>query len=74
LVDENSRVLNEQRKPIAGLYAAGNTAASVMGGTYAGGGATIGAAMVAAYSAGSNIDAALNANTSVKSRAGETVF
>lgn len=73
LVDENSRVLNEQRQPIAGLYAAGNTAASVMGGTYAGGGATIGAAMVAAYSAGLDIAAASDANTSVKSRAGETV-
>lgn len=63
LIDEHSRVTHKQGKPIAGLYAAGNNAASVMGGTYAGGGATIGAAMVAAYTASLHIDATLQAQT-----------
>ena len=55
LIDEHSRVLDAEGQVITGLYAAGNTSASVMGGVYAGGGATLGAAMVAAYSAGKHI-------------------
>jgi 3-oxosteroid 1-dehydrogenase len=51
LVDEHSRVLREDGSPIRGLYASGNTSASVMGGTYPGPGATIGPAMVLSYSA-----------------------
>lgn len=46
LTDEHARVLNEQSTPIKGLYAAGNTSASVMGTRYAGAGATLGPAMV----------------------------
>lgn len=46
LTDEHARVLDKQRVPIKGLYAAGNTSASVMGTGYAGAGATIGPAMV----------------------------
>ncbi|MFE7311275.1 FAD-binding protein [Streptomyces sp. NPDC057546] len=37
--------LREDGSPIAGLYAAGNVAAAVMGETYPGPGATIGPAM-----------------------------
>ncbi|MBO0848517.1 MAG: 3-oxosteroid 1-dehydrogenase [Pseudonocardia sp.] len=48
-VDERSRVLRADGSPIAGLYAAGNASASVMGRTYAGAGATIGPAMTGGY-------------------------
>ncbi|MEZ5660597.1 MAG: FAD-binding protein [Burkholderiaceae bacterium] len=44
--DEHSRVLDAaQGRPIEGLYAAGNDAASIMGGNYPGGGITLGPAM-----------------------------
>lgn len=46
LADEHARVLTPQGAPIPGLYAAGNTAASVFGRTYPGAGASIGASMV----------------------------
>jgi 3-oxosteroid 1-dehydrogenase len=42
VTDEHSRVLREDRSIIDGLYATGNTSASVMGNEYAGPGATIG--------------------------------
>jgi 3-oxosteroid 1-dehydrogenase len=41
----NAEVVNEAGKPIGGLYAVGNCAASVMGRYYPGAGATIGPAM-----------------------------
>jgi len=44
-VDGQARVLDRARKPIAGLYAAGNDMTSVMGGTYPGAGITIGPAL-----------------------------
>lgn len=43
--DENAQVLDTHGQPIAGLYAAGNCAASPFGDTYPGPGATIGAAL-----------------------------
>jgi 3-oxosteroid 1-dehydrogenase len=49
LCDELSRVLDENRRPIPGLYAAGNCTASVMGRTYPGAGASIGASFVFSY-------------------------
>lgn len=49
LTDEHGRVLGEDRAPIRGLYAAGNTTATVMGRTYPGPGGTIGPAMVFAH-------------------------
>ena len=51
LTDEHGRVVDESGDPIDGLYAVGNTTASVMGRTYAGPGATIGPAMIFAYQA-----------------------
>ena len=42
LTDEQARVLKEDGSVIDGLYAVGNTSASVMGNEYAGAGATIG--------------------------------
>ncbi len=52
LTDEYARVLDQKGKPIQGLYAAGNTSASVMGHTYPGPGSTIGPAMVFGMIAG----------------------
>lgn len=49
LTDELGRVVDEAGRPITGLYATGNAAASVMGNDYAGAGATIGPAMVFGY-------------------------
>jgi 3-oxosteroid 1-dehydrogenase len=47
--DERARVLREDGSAIAGLYAAGNASAAVMGHSYAGAGATIGPAMTFGY-------------------------
>ena len=47
--DERARVLRPDGTAIAGLYAAGNASASVMGHSYAGAGATIGPAMTFGY-------------------------
>ncbi|MFI7667188.1 3-oxosteroid 1-dehydrogenase [Nocardia sp. NPDC049526] len=55
VTDEHSRVLREDGAPIAGLYAAGNNSAAVMGNSYAGAGATIGPAMVFGYIAADHI-------------------
>lgn len=49
LTDEWGRVIDEDGRPIPGLYAAGNTSASVFGGTYPGPGATLGPACTFAY-------------------------
>ena len=68
LTDENGRVLTEAGAPIAGLYAAGNTTASVMGRTYPGPGSTIAPAMVFGYLA-----AVHAASTSVSATPAATV-
>lgn len=47
--DERARVLRDDGTPIRGLYAAGNTSASVMGRGYAGAGATLGPALTFGY-------------------------
>jgi len=46
VTDASGRVLREDRSPIPGLYAAGNTAASLFGSIYPGPGAPLGSAMV----------------------------
>ena len=46
MYNANGQVLRADGTVIAGLYATGNTSASVMGNDYAGAGATIGPAMV----------------------------
>lgn len=46
LTDADARVLREDGTPIPGLYAAGNTTASVMGRTYPGAGSTLAPALV----------------------------
>ena len=49
VTDDDARVLTEGDVPIPGLYAAGNSAASMMGLTYPGAGGTIGPAMTFAH-------------------------
>ena len=46
VTDKDARVLDKDGKTINGLYAIGNTAASIMGRSYPGGGVTIGPSMV----------------------------
>lgn len=52
VTDENTRVLDASGKPIKGLYAVGNDAASIMGGNYPGAGITLGPALTFGYVAG----------------------
>ena len=56
--DENARVLGGDGKPIQGLYAAGNDAASIMGGNYPGGGITLGPAITFGYIAARHMSGA----------------
>ena len=49
LTDEQGRALDAKGQPIAGLYATGNSSASVMGRTYPGAGTTLGPAMTFGY-------------------------
>jgi len=53
--DEHARVLHADGTVIEGLYATGNTAASVMGNEYAGPGATIGPSIVFGYIAARHV-------------------
>ena len=53
--DEYARVLRSDDSFVKGLYAVGNTSASVMGRSYAGAGATIGPAMTFGYVAAKHI-------------------
>ncbi len=55
VTDESARVLREDGSVIAGLYAAGNASAAVMGRTYPGAGATLGPAAVFGYIAGRHL-------------------
>ncbi len=48
-VNENAQALTPKGQPLAGLYATGNVASSVMGRTYPGAGSTIGPAMTFGY-------------------------
>jgi succinate dehydrogenase/fumarate reductase flavoprotein subunit len=53
--DEHARALDADGHPIAGLYAAGNDMASIMGGNYPGAGITLGPALTFGYIAGKHI-------------------
>ena len=53
--NEHAQVLDEQRQPIAGLYAVGTDMASIMGGHYPAGGINLGPAATFGYIAGRHI-------------------
>jgi 3-oxosteroid 1-dehydrogenase len=69
ITDQNSRVLGADGRPISGLYAAGNSSASVMGRTYPGAGGTIGPALTFGFLAAE--DAALEPASRSKREAAE---
>jgi 3-oxosteroid 1-dehydrogenase len=50
--DAHARVLDRAGEPIPGLFAAGNVAATIFGGTYPGGGASLALAAARAYALG----------------------
>ncbi len=54
-IDENAQVLGNRVPRIEGLYAAGNTSASVLGHTYPGGGSAVGPSVTMGYLAGRHV-------------------
>ena len=56
--NQNAQVLGDNGHPIVGLYAAGNDAASIMGGNYPGGGITLGPAITFGYIAARHMSGA----------------
>lgn len=69
--DEHARVLNESGAAIAGLYATGNCAASIMGRSYPGAGGTIGPAMTFGYLSAAHAAAAARSAKPVANAAAE---
>lgn len=58
-IDEHARVLDRKGRPLPGLYAAGNTTASIFADTYPGPGATLGAAITMGFVAANHLAASL---------------
>jgi 3-oxosteroid 1-dehydrogenase len=63
LTDAHARVLGLDGRPIRGLYACGNTSASITGPSYPGAGATLGPAMTFGFIAANDIAAQVQAVT-----------
>lgn len=55
VIDGDARVLDEAGQPIPGLYAAGNSTASIMGDKYPGAGCTLGPALTMAFRAADHV-------------------
>ena len=55
VTDAQTRVLDADKRPIPGLHAVGNDAASVMGGNYPGAGITLGPALTFGFIAGNQL-------------------
>lgn len=72
VTDEKTRVLDAAGQPIAGLYAVGNDAASVMGGNYPGAGITLGPAITFGYIAGKELAKAAPLASSAAAATAET--
>lgn len=66
VTDERTRVLDADRRPIHGLYAVGNDAASIMGGNYPGAGITLGPAVTFGYIAGLQLAQRVEARVEVR--------
>ncbi|RTE78488.1 hypothetical protein BHE90_007029 [Fusarium euwallaceae] len=62
VTDERARVLNKHGQPIKGLYATGNTTASVFGNRYPGSGGTLGPGMTFGYIAATDMAQHLRKN------------
>ena len=60
--DATARVLDDNGRPVPGLYAVGNDSASMMGGCYPSGGITLGPAMTFGYLAGLSLAGAGHAS------------
>ncbi|MET8419814.1 FAD-binding protein [Streptomyces sp. NPDC005134] len=73
VTDAEARVLRGDGSVISGLYATGNTAASVMGRSYAGAGATIGPSMTFGYIAAHHMAAEQPSAAESPAEAGEEV-
>lgn len=58
VIDDRSRVLREDGTPLPGLYACGGAAGSLFAGTFPASGAALGAALVEAFLAGTDVVAA----------------
>jgi len=71
VTDARTRVLDADRRPIKGLYAVGNDAASVMGGNYPGAGITLGPALTFGYIAGMELAAARAAQSAAPAAAAQ---
>ncbi|RZL91830.1 MAG: FAD-dependent oxidoreductase [Variovorax sp.] len=71
VTDEKTRVLDSTGRPIKGLHAVGNDAASVMGGNYPGAGITLGPALTFGYVAAmqlAQVDVAAEVSLKVERR------
>ncbi|QPC84977.1 FAD-dependent oxidoreductase [Phototrophicus methaneseepsis] len=65
-INANGQVLDVWGKPLGGLYAAGNTAASPFAGSYPGGGGTLSVGMTFAYIAARHLNQALTTADEVR--------